>query len=81
MTTFPQALISLRVREKKDFMEINPIAASIRGAETALGDRGRVLVRYSGTEPVARVMVEGEERGAVDDHARRIASAIEQNLG
>ena len=45
-----------------------------------LGGRGRVLVRYSGTEPVARVMVEGEDPGTVEDVARKIAGAIEAAL-
>ena len=78
---FPQALVSLRVREKRDLSEIDAVAASIRKAEAALGDRGRVLVRYSGTEPVARVMVEGETESLVDDHAQSIAQAIRAQLG
>jgi phosphoglucosamine mutase len=78
---FPQALISLRVREKLELMEISSIASSVREAEQTLGDRGRVLVRYSGTEPVARVMVEGEERSLVEEYARRIAQAIQSALG
>ena len=81
VTKFPQALISLRVREKTNLATIASVAASILGAETALGERGRVLVRYSGTEPVARVMVEGESRDIVDEWARRIAREIETHLG
>jgi phosphoglucosamine mutase len=78
---FPQALISLRVREKRDFAGIDAVASSISRAESALGDRGRVLVRYSGTEPLARVMVEGESEALVDEHAQSIAQAIRAQLG
>ena len=79
--TYPQTLINLRVREKKDFATVEPIAAAISAAEQQLGDRGRVLVRYSGTEALARVMVEGEDNTAVETHARGIAAAIEAALG
>ena len=79
--TYPQTLINLRVREKRDFRTVEPIAAAILTAEQQLGDRGRVLVRYSGTEALARVMVEGEDNAAVETHARGIAAAIEAALG
>jgi phosphoglucosamine mutase len=79
--TYPQTLINLRVREKTDFATVEPIAAAISAAEQQLGDRGRVLVRYSGTEALARVMVEGEDDSAVETHARGIAAAIEAALG
>jgi len=79
-TKFPQTLINLRVKEKRDFMTVGPVAASIRQAESILGEAGRVLVRYSGTEAVARVMVEGRDARAVEDQARLIAASIEQHL-
>ncbi|MEE8311534.1 MAG: phosphoglucosamine mutase [Candidatus Binatia bacterium] len=79
-TKFPQTLINLRVKHKPDFMTVDSIAGSIRTGEQMLGGRGRVLVRYSGTEPVARVMVEGEDPGTVEDVARKIAGAIEAAL-
>ncbi len=78
---FPQALISLRVREKLPLADQPEIAESIRAAEAALGERGRVLVRYSGTEPVARVMVEGEDPSLVDQYAEQIAATIRSRLG
>ena len=53
----------------------------IAGIVRELGDRGRVLVRYSGTENLARVMVEGEEATEVDRAARRICAAIEEAIG
>ena len=78
---FPQALVSLRVRDKREFADVAPIADCMRQAETALGERGRILVRYSGTEPVARVMVEGEDQSLVEQHAHQIAQAIRLHLG
>ncbi|HYB97683.1 MAG TPA: phosphoglucosamine mutase [Candidatus Limnocylindrales bacterium] len=78
---YPQRLINLRVRERKELTSIPSVVGAIAEAEGALGGRGRVLVRFSGTEPLARVMVEGEETGAVEEHARRIAAAIEAVLG
>jgi len=79
--TYPQTLINLRVREKRDFRSVEPIATAITQAEEQLGERGRVLVRYSGTEALARVMVEGEDIDSVEAHARGIAAAIEATLG
>ena len=56
------------------------VADAIRAAESVLGDSGRVLVRYSGTEALARVMVEGQEAALVDAQARMIADAVEDSL-
>jgi phosphoglucosamine mutase len=81
MTVFPQRLINVRVRERRDLIGIAPVTAAIRAAEAALGDRGRVLVRYSGTELLARVMVEGEDSATVDLHAEVIADALRTALG
>ena len=81
MTVYPQTLINLRVRERRELNGLPPVADAIRGAESVLGDRGRVLVRYSGTELVARVMVEGEDEDAVNEHAEAIADAIRRVLG
>jgi len=81
MTVYPQTLINLRVRERRELSGLAPVAEAIRGAESTLGDRGRVLVRYSGTELVARVMVEGEDETAVNQHAEAIADAIRCVLG
>jgi phosphoglucosamine mutase len=81
MTVFPQRLINLRVRERPDLTSLPAVADAIRGAESVLGERGRVLVRYSGTELLARVMVEGEDHDTVESHARAIADAIQRTLG
>ena len=69
------------MKERRSLSSIPSVAGAIAEAEVALGGRGRVVVRFSGTEPLARVMVEGEEEGAVERHAQRIAAAIEAALG
>jgi phosphoglucosamine mutase len=81
LRSYPQRLVSLRVKHRKELGSIPSVAGAIADAEGALGGRGRVVVRFSGTEPLARVMVEGEEEGAVEQHAAAIAAAIEAALG
>ena len=81
LRSYPQRLVSLKVRTRTELHTIPSVAGAIAEAEGALGGRGRVVVRFSGTEPLARVMVEGEEEGAVERYAQRIAAAIEAALG
>lgn len=81
MEVYPQTLISLKVREKKDLSEIPEIIQGIREAERQLGDRGRLLIRYSGTEPKIRIMCEGEDAGEVENIAQEIAALIHEHLG
>jgi phosphoglucosamine mutase len=81
MEVYPQTLINIKVREKRDFKEIPPIFQAIRSAEKKLGDRGRILIRYSGTEPKVRVMCEGEDLTEVETIAQEIAEVIEAHLG
>jgi phosphoglucosamine mutase len=78
---YPQRLVNVRIRERKPLEELPGVAAEIRAAEESFGDTGRVLVRFSGTEPLARVMVEGPELDRVEDFARRIADCIRAELG
>ena len=80
VTKCPQSLLNVRVKEKRKLSEVPRVADAIRAAESALGDSGRVLVRYSGTEALARVMVEGQEAALVDAQARMIADAVEDSL-
>lgn len=77
----PQRLVNVPVRAKRPFDELPSVAAEIRAAEEAFGGAGRVLVRYSGTELLARVMVEGPDAARVDESARRIADAIRTAIG
>jgi phosphoglucosamine mutase len=78
---FPQLIRNVRVREKPPLEEIPSVARAITNCCLKLGDRGRVVVRYSGTEPLARVMVEGADATAVEDHTALIAEAIEMAIG
>lgn len=77
---FPQLLINVRVKEKKPLRELPGVHEAIRRAEEEFADSGRVVVRFSGTEPLARVMIEGQDAGAVQRHANRIAEAIRAEL-
>jgi phosphoglucosamine mutase len=81
MTIFPQVLINVPVRDKPDFAAVPELEKVIRNVEKALGGRGRTLVRYSGTEPLCRVMVEGENGEDVERYAEEIAETIGQAIG
>ncbi|HTW82275.1 MAG TPA: phosphoglucosamine mutase [Terracidiphilus sp.] len=81
LKVFPQVIVNVRVREKKPLEQIAPVAATIHEAERELADSGRVVVRYSGTEALARVMIEAESEEAMRRHADRIAAAIQKELG
>jgi phosphoglucosamine mutase len=81
LTRVPQHMINVAVRSKPELTSVPQIAAAVRVVEEALRDRGRVLLRYSGTEPLARVMVEGEDGGCVRRGAEGIAAAIRATLG
>jgi phosphoglucosamine mutase len=81
LKVFPQVIVNVKVREKKPLESIPSIAATIRAAEAELKDSGRVVIRYSGTEPLARVMIEAESEDAMQRHAEGIAKAIRAELG
>jgi phosphoglucosamine mutase len=78
---YPQILINVRVKERKRLEDLPAVRDEIRAAENSFGDAGRVLVRFSGTEPLARVMVEGPDAEQVERFANRIASHIRNELG
>jgi phosphoglucosamine mutase len=73
--------VNVPVRSKPPLEEIPEVRREIRAAEEAFGDGGRILVRYSGTELLARVMVEGSDGGRVEEHAQRIAAEIHRAIG
>lgn len=81
LKVFPQVIVNVRVREKKPLDAITSVAKTIRDAESELAENGRVVVRYSGTEALARVMIEAESEDAMRRHADRIAEAIRNELG
>ncbi len=78
---YPQILVNVRVREKRPFEGLPTVQRLARETEQQLGDRGRLLLRYSGTESLARVMIEGESETEVKSHANALAEAIRAELG
>ncbi len=78
---FPQVLVNVRVRERRPFDEVPKIARIARETREKLGDKGRLLLRYSGTEPLARVMIEGPEQEEIERCANTLAEAIRETLG
>jgi phosphoglucosamine mutase len=80
MTVFPQMLINIDVKKKPEIETVPKIMAAIQKAEKALGDKGRVLVRYSGTQNMCRVMVEGPTKKETETHCRRIADIVRKML-
>ncbi len=81
MTRLPQVLLNVGVKEKKDISRLPRVLHKIAAVEKELGERGRVLVRYSGTEPLARVMLEGENEEKIRQMAEEIAEEIRLHLG
>ena len=77
---YPQILINVPVREKKDFAAVPKILGAIHEAEKTLGKEGRILVRYSGTENIARIMVEGEDSKKIHHLAGMVEEVIKENL-
>lgn len=81
MDIFPQELINVRVREKPELMTLAPVAKAVQHAEEILNRQGRVVLRYSGTESLARVMVEGRQPTEVKNLAQEIAHAVKSAIG
>jgi phosphoglucosamine mutase len=81
LKVYPQVIVNVRVREKLPLESIPTVAAAIRAAEAELAETGRVVIRYSGTEPLARVMIEAESDAAMRHHSEAIANAIRAELG
>ena len=80
-SAFPQVLLNVQVGSKPKLSEIASIRAAVERVESELGEDGRVLLRYSGTEPLARVMVEGPDADVIQRHARDLAKVIESEIG
>jgi phosphoglucosamine mutase len=81
LRVYPQKLVNVRVREKKSLTDVPSVAREIQYVESAFAGSGRVLVRFSGTEPLARVMVEGPDAQQVENFSARIADAIRLAMG
>jgi phosphoglucosamine mutase len=81
LVTYPQVLVNVRVREKKDLASVPAIADSMARVERQLDGQGRLLVRYSGTEPLLRVMIEGKDQQEIQAWAADIAATVKEHLG
>jgi phosphoglucosamine mutase len=81
MKVFPQRIENVKVREKLPMDQLPPVMDTIRAAESELNGNGRVVVRYSGTEKLARVMVEAESEEAMERHVKTIAAALQKAIG
>jgi phosphoglucosamine mutase len=81
MTVFPQAQLGLQVSSKPELESLPEVMRSIRDVEKKLGGSGRVLVRYSGTEPKVRVLVEGPDQKVIDSYAAQIAGELKKAIG
>ena len=81
LTTYPQVLLNVRVREKADLTAIPEIAVAIDRIEARLAGHGRLLVRYSGTEPLLRVMLEGRDEREIRQWAEEIVAIVAKQLG
>jgi phosphoglucosamine mutase len=79
--TFPQILVNVRVKGKRPFEEVPEIAAAATELEKTLGGEGRLLLRYSGTENLARVMIEGKDQKEIESYANGLAALIGRVLG
>jgi len=80
LTTYPQVLLNVRVRHKKDLTTVPAVAAVIDRVETRLAGHGRLLVRYSGTEPLLRVMLEGRDDQEIRGWAEEIVAIVKEQL-
>lgn len=81
MVALPQVLLNVRVAERKDIMSVPEIGQRVREIEGLLGDQGRTLIRYSGTEPLLRVMIEGKDTQEITTWAREIITLVDRHIG
>ncbi len=81
MSPYPQVLINVNVHSKPDIESIPEVVDAIKSAESELGDRGRVLVRYSGTQPICRIMVEGPSESDTQRYCKQISDVINNMIG
>jgi phosphoglucosamine mutase len=78
---YPQILMNVKVREKVSFDELPSVKSVVQDVQEKLSNRGRLLLRYSGTEPLARVMIEGENQTTIENYASQIAGEIREAIG
>jgi len=78
---YPQILVNVRVKEKLPFAKLASVTKATKEVEQRLAENGRLLLRYSGTEPLARVMIEGQNHAEIESYAQKIAEALKQEIG
>jgi len=81
LVTYPQVLLNVRVRQRTDLHEVPEIKAAMARVEDRLAGQGRLLVRYSGTEPLLRVMLEGKDQSEIHAWASEIVAVVKDQLG
>lgn len=81
MTALPQVLKNVRVQKKQEISEIPELQKAIAACEEKLRNNGRILIRYSGTEPLLRIMIEGEEQAAITEMAEQLAEIVQKKIG
>jgi phosphoglucosamine mutase len=81
LVSYPQVLLNVRVREKVDLASVPAVAAAIARVEARVAGQGRLLVRYSGTEPLLRVMLEGKHEEEIRAWAQEIIDTVKEQLG
>ena len=81
LVTYPQVLLNVRVREKRDLQSVPAVADAMKRVEDRLAGNGRLLVRYSGTEPLLRVMIEGQDQQEIQGWATQIVNTVKEHLG
>ena len=81
LRTYPQVLLNVRVREKRTLEDVPAVSAAIARVEDRLADKGRLLIRYSGTEPLLRIMLEGQDQDEINAWGEEIAQVVRENLG
>jgi len=81
LVTYPQVLVNVRVKQRSDYLQVPAIAAVIQRVDAALAGHGRLLIRYSGTEPLLRIMLEGNDQAEIRGWADGIAAVVKEQLG
>jgi phosphoglucosamine mutase len=78
---YPQTIVNVKVKAKPPLESLPQVSRALAEAQSALGDNGRVVLRYSGTEPLARVMVEAEHDADVQRYSQSVAEALRESIG
>lgn len=80
LVTYPQVLVNVRVKQRADYLQVPAIAETIKRVEDGLAGHGRLLIRYSGTEPLLRIMLEGKNQAEIRGWAEEIAAVVKEQL-